>query len=199
MSTNSPRSLNTLSPLAAAENRITVRDACTETAHGHDAGASPLLHRAIKSTCKALGCRASALVVDCDLEVTLADGTVVKLNWDSGIDGYDYAESTADAELLQAAEDAAAAPVAPSPVEILRCAIVRATCELATWSAANKTNTTTLECRAEFFRINGMIDCLRLLGGSVAIVGFSLTVKRAYESAIPNCINIDALRVCTPR
>lgn len=114
MSTNSPRALNTLSPHAAAENRITVRDACTEEAHGHDAGASPLLHRAIKVVCKELGCRASALVVDCDIEVTLQDGTVLRLNWDIGIDGYDYDGSTADAELVQEADRAAQAPLALS-------------------------------------------------------------------------------------
>ena len=195
MSTNSTRSLNTLSPLAAAENRITVRDACTETAHEFAAGRSPLSHRAIKATCKAIDCRAS-YCADCDLQVVLADGSTLDLNWDSGVDGYDYAESTADAELLQAAEDA---PVAPSPVEILGQAIVAAASELATWSTANASNTTTLDCRVEYFRINGMIDCLRILGGEDAIVGFRLPVKKAYEAAIPNCINIDALRVCTPR
>lgn len=199
MSTNSTRSLNTLSALALAENRITVRDACTETAHGHDAGI--LLHRATKMVCKALGCRAS-YCADCDLQVVLADGSTLDLNWDSGIDGYDYEGSTEDAELLQAAEDATSepvAPVAPSPVEILGQAIVAAASELATWSTANATNTTTLDCRVEYFRINGMIDCLRILGGEDAIVGFRLPVKKAYEAAIPNCINIDALRVCTPR
>ena len=192
MSTNSPRSLNTLSALALAENRITVRDACTETAHEFNAGRSPLSHRAIKATCKALGCRAS-YCADCDLQVVLADGSTLDLNWDIGIDGYDYAESTADAELLQAAEDA---PVAPSPVVILRSAIVRATCELAAWNS-QEYNLTNIDVNDEYCRISGLIDALTLLGGD--FYGLMMVVCRAKESALPNCINIDALRVCRPR
>jgi len=113
MSKNSPRVLNTLSAFAAAENRITVRDTCTETAHDYDCGRLPYSHAAVKAACRELGCRAS-YCADCDIEVTLADGTSLALNWDIGIDGYDYDGSTADAELVQEADRAAQAPVALS-------------------------------------------------------------------------------------
>ena len=72
--------------------------------------------------------------------------------------------------------------------------ITKATNSLAQWKAGDGSNTTTLDCRNEYFRIVGMIDILRIIGGDGVVFGMIFNLTCAKIAAESNCINLALLR-----
>jgi hypothetical protein len=72
--------------------------------------------------------------------------------------------------------------------------ITKATNSLAQWKAGDGSNTTTLDCRNEYFRILGMIDILRIIGGDGVVFGMIFNLNCAKIAAESNCINLAILR-----
>ena len=88
---------------AAASQRLQARDAATEA--WSNAGGVAIACGAVRNVLTTLGC-VTSFVCESDVRVTFGDGSIIDLDIDPNIDGFDYEGSTDDAELLQDWADA---------------------------------------------------------------------------------------------